>query len=60
MFLRKLYGAKCRKMSFYVSQSNTENETFLFHNILMRNSKEQKIVGVIIDNKLHFKSHVSE
>ena len=40
--------------------NNTEDETFLFHNILMVNSKEQKILGVIIDNKLNFKSHVSE
>ena len=47
-------------MSCYVSQEYTENETFLFHNILMENSKEQKIVGVIIDNKLNFKSYISE
>ena len=26
----------------------------------MENSKEQKIRGVIIDNKLNFKSHISE
>ena len=30
------------------------------NNILMENSKEQKILGVIIDNKLNFKSHISE
>ena len=40
--------------------SKTENETFLFHNILVENSKEQKILRVIIDNKLNFKSHISE
>ena len=40
--------------------SNTENETFLFYSILIENSKEQKIIGVIIDNKLNFKSHISE
>ena len=39
--------------------NNTENETFLFHNILMENSKEQKILGAIIDNKLNFKSHLN-
>ena len=33
---------------------NNETETFLFHNILMENSKEQKIVGVTI------KSYISE
>ena len=41
-------------------ENNTENETFLFFNILMENSKEQIILGVTIDNKLNFKSHVSE
>ena len=39
---------------------NNESETFLFHNILMENSKEQKIVGVTIENKLNFKSYISE
>ena len=38
--------------------NNTENETFLLKNILMENSKEQEIIGVIIDNK--FRSHRSE
>ena len=49
-----------RKCHFMCLRNNTENETFLFHNILMENSKEQKIIGVMIDNKLNFKSHVSE
>ena len=48
------------KCHFMCLRNNTENETFLFHNILMENSREQKIIGVIIDNKLNFKSHVSE
>ena len=26
----------------------------------MENSKEQKILGIILDNKLNFKSHISE
>ena len=37
---------------------NTVNETFVYDNIEMKNSKEEKILGVIIDNKLRFKSHV--
>ena len=49
-----------RKCQFMCLGNNTENKTFLFHNILMENSKEQKIIGVIIDNKLNFKSHISE
>ena len=47
-------------MSFYCLGNKTENEAFLLHNILMENSKEQKIVGVINDNKLHFKRHTSQ
>ena len=50
-------AGKCHFMCF---GNNTENETFLFHNILMENSKEQKILSVAIDNQLNFKSHVSE
>ena len=37
---------------------NTVNETFVYNNTEMKNSKEEKILGVIIDNKLRFKSHV--
>ena len=39
---------------------NTVNETFVYDNIEMKNSKEEKILGVIIDNKLRFKSHVKD
>ena len=35
--------------------NNTENEAFLLNNILMENSREQKNLGVIIDNRLSFK-----
>ena len=42
------------------ARNNTGNKTFLFNNILMENSKEQKNLGVIIDNKLNFKSHINE
>ena len=34
------------------------NETFVYNKTEMKNSKEEKILGVIIDNKLRFKSHV--
>ena len=37
---------------------NAVNEIFVYDNIEMKNSKEEKILGVIIDNKLTFKSHV--
>ena len=52
-----LKAGKCHIMCL---GNNTENETFLFHNILMENSKEIKILGVIIYNKLNVKSHTSE
>ena len=52
-----LNAGKCHSICL---GNNTENEIFLFHNIPMENSKEQKILGVIIDNKLNFKSHISE
>ena len=52
-----LNAGKCH---FMCLGNNTENKTFLFHNILMENSKEQQIFGAIIDNKLSFKSHISE
>ena len=32
-------------------ENNTKNETFFFHDIFMEKSKEQKILGVIIENK---------
>ena len=35
-----------RKCHFMCLGNNTENETFLFHNILMENGKEQKFLGV--------------
>ena len=37
---------------------NTVNETFVYDNTEMKNSTEEKILRVIIDNKLRFKSHV--
>ena len=42
-------------MLFYV---NTVNETFVYDNIEMKNSKDKKLLGRIIDKKIRFKSHV--
>ena len=36
---------------------NTVNETFVYNNTEMKNGKEEKILGVIIDDKLRFNSH---
>ena len=37
---------------------DTENETFFFNNFIFNNSNEEKILGIIIDNKLTFKSYI--
>ena len=52
-----LNAAKCH---FMCLGNNTENEIFLFHNILMKNSKEHKTLAVALENKLDFKNHISE
>ena len=44
-------------MSFMCLGQNTVNEAFTYDNIEMKNSKEEKIFGVIINNLLRFKSH---
>ena len=34
------------------------NFDFLYENVVIRNSAEEKILGITIDNKLNFKSHI--
>ena len=46
------------KFHFIYLGKNTENETYFFKNNEMKNSSEEKTLGMIIDNKLKFKSHV--
>ena len=50
-------AGKCHFMSF---DKNTENDTFTFKDTIMNNSKEEKILGFIIDNRLTFSSHIRE
>ena len=50
-----LNAGKCH---FMCLGKDTSNETFIFKGLVMKNSKEQKILGVTIDNKLTFKSHI--
>ena len=50
-----LNAGKCH---FMCLGKDTSNETFIFKNFLMNNSKEHKILGVAIDNKLNCKSHI--
>ena len=46
------------KCYFMYLEQNTVNETFVYNNSEMKHSKEENILGVIIDNKFRFKSHV--
>ena len=48
-----------KKKCHYVSIGrNTENDEFEFDNLLLENSKEEVVLGVTIDNKLTFDSHI--
>ena len=49
-----LNSGKCHFMCLV---KNAENETYFFNNTEIENSSEGKILGIIIDNKLNFKSH---
>ena len=48
------------KCNFLCLWKNTENETFIFKDTIMNNSKEEKILGVTTDNKLTYGSHIRE
>ena len=37
---------------------NSENEKFDFDNLVLENTKEDFVLGVTIDNKLTFDSHI--
>ena len=53
-----LNAGKCH---FMCLGRNTDNETFIFKDTIMNNSKEKKkILRVIIDNRLIFSSHTRE
>ena len=46
------------KSHFMSFEKDAGNVTFIFKGLVMKNSKEEKILGVTIDNKLNFKSHI--
>ena len=54
-FYEKYLVLNSGKCHFMCLGQNTVNETFTYDNIEMKNSKEEKILGVIIDNKLRSK-----
>ena len=50
-----LNAGKCPSMCL---GKDTRNESFIFKGLVIKSSKEQKIPGVTIDNKLTSKSHI--
>ena len=48
------------KCHFMCLRKDTANETFIFKNLVMKKSKEQKILGVTKGNKLNCKSQIKE
>ena len=42
------------KRHFICLGKDTKNESFIFNNFIFKNSNEEKIVGITIDNKVTF------
>ena len=52
-----LNAGKCH---FMCLGKNAENETFTFKDTIVTNRNEEKILGVSINNRLVFSSHIRE
>ena len=48
------------KFHFMCLGKHTENESFIFKDTILNNSKEEKILSVTIDIRLTFSSHIGE
>ena len=59
-FLENYMVLNAGKCHFMCLGKNTENETFSVKDTIMNNSKEEKILGVIIENRLTFSTHIRE
>ena len=55
-FLKITMTLNAGKSHFMCLEKDTRNETFIFKGCVMKNSKEQKVLGVT--DKLTFKSHI--
>ena len=58
MIFRKLHGIKPKKCRYICIGRNTENGKFEFDDLLKENSKEEVVLGITIDIKLTFDSHI--
>ena len=56
-FFKKYMVLNQKKCHYMCIGRNTENDNFEFDNLLLENSKEV-VLGVTIDNKLTFDSHI--
>ena len=59
MVFRKLHGIKPKKYHYMCIGRNTENDKFELYNLLLESSKEEVVLGVTVDNKLTFDSHIT-
>ena len=57
-FYEKYMILNSGKCHFMCLGQNTVKKKFVYDNTKMKNSKEEKILGAIVDNKLTFQSHV--
>ena len=57
-FYENHMALNAEKCHFMCLGKDTCNETFIFKSLVMKNSKEQKILRATIDNRLTFKSHM--
>ena len=60
LFYENCMTLNAGKCHFMCRGNDTANETFIFKKLVMKNSKEQNIFDVTIDNKLNSKSHIKE
>ena len=60
MVLQKLHGTELGEMSFMCLGKNTEDDTYFFINTEVKNSSLEKVLGIIVDNKLQFKIYVKK
>ena len=57
-FYENHMALNARKCHFTYLRKDTRNEIFIYQSLVMKNSNEQKILGVAINNKLTFKNHI--
>ena len=57
-FYEKFMVLTSKKYHFMCICRDGENETFNFKDVCYKNSKEEVILGITINNKLNFDSHI--